>query len=483
MTLYHGFQAVIGLEVHAQIATRTKLFSAAPADVFGQPANACVGFVDVAMPGMLPVINQQCIYQAIKLGLAVGGSIRTTSVFERKHYFYPDNPAGYQISQYKHPLVEDGSLTIRDGAGQEKVVRLQRIHVEQDAGKSLHDQDPSLSYVDFNRAGVGLMEIVSHADMTGPEDVVAYVKTLQALVRRLGVCAGDMEKGHLRVDANISVHKPGTPWGTRVELKNMNSTRFLGQAVAYEIQRQIQVLQSGQTLVQETRTYDPATHTTRSMRLKESDTDYFYIPDPDLPVLIIDPAVVQALAMELPETPRDQQARYVADYGLSAYEAGVLAQDWDVSALFEQTLVHVGAEGHKLTAQWILGEVMALANKRECTVSELSLCPKQLAGLMNKLAEKSLSHTLAKEVFAVMLQTGQSADAVMHERGLVQISDPGQIQVWVDRVVADYPAQVQQYRGGKMTLLGFFVGQIMRLSGGKANPSMVQERITKTLEG
>ncbi len=477
------FETVIGLEIHAQIVSESKLFSGSTTQVFGKDPNACVSFLDIAMPGMLPTLNQECVNQAIRLGLAIGGSIRLESILDRKHYFYPDNPAGYQISQYQSPIVEDGVMRIHNENKTWKTIRIQRIHIEQDAGKSLHDQDPKQSYVDFNRAGVGLMEIVSHPDLSSPEEVIDYVKRLRCLMRYLGVCHGDMEKGQLRVDANVSVRKPGAPLGTRVELKNMNSLKFLQSALYYEIDRQIAEITDGGKITQETRTYDIASGKTKTMRTKEVADDYFYFPDPDLLPIIVDAEHVKALRDALPETPWDKHTRFIQIYGLSDYDAELLVNDIDIAAFFEQTVSHLSdASLAKLAANWILGELFATLNRTNTDLSELRITPEHLAGLISAVAGNQLSNLLAKEVFAIMFETGQAPVIIMEQRGLTQVSDHEQVQAWICAVLDREKDNVQAYFSGKDKLFAFFVGQVMKESKGKANPQFIQELLAQSLD-
>jgi aspartyl-tRNA(Asn)/glutamyl-tRNA(Gln) amidotransferase subunit B len=478
----NGFQAVIGLEIHAQIVSESKMFSGAPSRVFGCEPNACVSFVDAAFPGMLPVLNQACVHQAIKLGLGIGGTVNARSVMERKHYMYPDNPSGYQISQYRNPLISGGTMTIKDDDGQEKIIRLNRIHIEQDAGKSLHDQSVAFSCIDMNRAGVGLMEIVSEPDLNTPDEVVNYVKAFRCLMRHFGVCHGDMEKGNLRVDANISIRRPDDPLGTRVELKNMNSLRFLHAALHYEIDRQIQCVTKDQTIVQETRMFDVNTGQTVSMRVKETDTDYFYFPDPDLPKLVIDPETIQSITDTLPETPRQKQQRFMHDYGLSQYDAELLVEDVDVAHFFESALAHVTEKNAgKTLANLMIGDMFATLKKHEKTINQRPISVEHIAELADILTRKELSNLLGKDVFAIMFDTGQSPHTIMKEHNLVQISDTGALQTWIQEVLETNTDKVNDYFNGKEKLLGYFVGQVMKASKGKANPQKIQDLLKETL--
>jgi aspartyl-tRNA(Asn)/glutamyl-tRNA(Gln) amidotransferase subunit B len=477
-----SFETVIGLEIHAQIVSQSKLFSGSPSQVFGKDPNSCVSFLDIAMPGMLPTLNQECVDQAIRLGLAINGTIRLVSHMDRKHYFYPDSPAGYQISQYQHPVVEDGELAIQGPEHTWKTIRIQRIHIEQDAGKTIHDRDPHQSYVDFNRAGVGLMEIVTHPDLSSPEEVIDYVKRVRCLMRYLGVCHGDMEKGQLRVDANVSVRKPGEPLGTRVELKNMNSLKFLQNALYYEIDRQIQELSQGRQLIQETRTYDVASGKTRTMRTKEIADDYFYFPDPDLLPIVLSTDHVNALAKALPETPWAKHARFVNSYGLSDYDANLLVEDMDVAAFFEETVTHLSDPAWaKLAANWILGEFFGMLKRTQTGFLQSRITTKHLAELVTCVATKQLSNLLAKEVFSFMFETGHAPTVIMDQKGLTQVSDQSQVQTWISCVLQREKDNLAAYLSGKDKLFAFFVGQVMKESKGKANPQFIQELLEKSL--
>lgn len=477
------FEAVIGLEIHAQIMSESKMFSGSPSHVFGQDPNSCVSFVDAAFPGMLPVLNKVCVHQAIKLGLGVGGSINKRSVMERKHYMYPDNPSGYQISQHRHPLVSGGQMIIKDDTGQNKTIRLNRIHIEQDAGKSLHDQNAYFSCIDMNRAGVGLMEIVSEPDLNTPDEVINYVKAFRCLMRHFKVCRGDMEKGNLRVDANISVRRPGEPLGTRVELKNMNSLRFLHAALHYEIARQIHCLENEQEIVQETRMFDVNTGQTVTMRTKEKATDYFYFPDPDLPDLVIAPETIENIKNNLPETPRQKQKRFMDEYAVSEYDAELLVEDIEVADFFENALGHITEKkSGKTLANLMIGEMFATLKKQEKSIAQCRILPEQMAKLADILYRKDLSNLLAKEVFAAMFETGHDPISIMQERNLVQISDTGSLTTWIQDAIAQNEDKVLEYLGGKDKLFGYFVGQVMKMSKGKANPQKIQDLLKKHLD-
>lgn len=470
------FEAVIGLEVHAQIVSHTKLFSSAPSDVFGKDPNSSVSFVDVAFPGMLPVINEECIKKAILMGIAVKGSVRLVSIFERKHYFYPDNPSGYQISQYRSPIIEGGIIPIQDSLGNIKNIHLHRIHIEQDAGQNIHDQDPSFSYVNFNRAGIGLMEIVSHPELNTADEVVNYVKQLRCLMRYLGVCHGDMEKGQLRVDANVSVHLPGENLGTRVEIKNMNSLKFLHQAVQYEIQRQIIAIESNQPITQETRSFDVVNGVTKPMRTKEDAFGYCYFPDPDLSALVLEQKTIELIANDLPELPWEKRDRYVNEFGLSSYDAKLLVEEKETAIFFEQVISTLSSnELYKLAANWVTGELFANLNRNKICISDCPITPKHLAELVLCISKKELSNLLAKEVFIHMWETRGSPKDIMIEKGLTQVLDQGQLRQWAKDVIEREESQVKQYLGGKDKVLAYLIGQVMKESKGKGNPQMIQK--------
>jgi len=473
------WEYVIGLEVHAQIVSVSKLFSGA-ATSFGAEPNSQVSPVDAGMPGMLPVINMTCIAQAVKTGLAIEGQINRHSVFDRKNYFYPDLPQGYQISQYKQPVVSEGRLTIEMEDGTEKVVGIERLHVEQDAGKSLHDQDPGHSYVDLNRSGVGLMEIVSKPELRSPEEAAAYVRKLRSILRYVGTCDGNMQEGSLRVDANVSVRKPGGELGTRCEIKNLNSVRFMSRAIEYEALRQIDILESGGKVAQETRLFDVGRGETRSMRSKEEAHDYRYFPDPDLLPLRIEQDWINAIAASMPELPDDKRRRFVAEYGLSPYDASVLVAEQENAAFYEKV-----AEGRdkKLAANWMISELFGQLNKAGKGVDDSPVSAEALGGLIDLIADDTISGRTAKEVFAEMFESGRSAAQIVEDKGLRQVTDTGAIDAVIDEVMARETEKVAEYRSGKDKLFGFFVGQVMRASGGKANPKLVNDALKKKLDG
>jgi aspartyl-tRNA(Asn)/glutamyl-tRNA(Gln) amidotransferase subunit B len=471
------WETVIGLEVHAQIASQAKLFSGA-ATAFGAAPNTQVSTVDAAFPGMLPVINRFCVEQAVKTGLGLDAAINLESVFERKNYFYPDLPAGYQISQYLQPVVGHGRvvLDMRDAAL--RVIGVTRLHLEQDAGKSLHDRHPTLSYVDLNRAGIGLMEIVSEPDLRSAEEAGIYLRKLRAILRYLGTCDGNMEEGSLRVDANVSVRLPGKPYGTRCEIKNLNSVRHVMQAIDYEARRQIAVLEEGGTIAQETRHFDVGRGITRPLRSKEEAHDYRYFPDPDLLPLVLDPDWVEVLRRQLPELPDAKKARYVSALGLGPDDAAVLVAEPATARFFEQV-----AEGRdaRTAANWVSGDLFAALNRLGTGIEGSPVSPAQLGGLIDLVADGTLSGRLAKEVFAEMVATGAEAGAIVERRGLRQVTDRGAIEAAIDTVLAAEPDRLAEYRAGRDKLYGFFVGRIMKATQGKANPALVNELLTQKL--
>ena len=462
------WEVVLGLEVHAQVASDAKLFSGASTG-FGAAPNAHVSLVDAAFPGMLPVINRRCVEQAVRTGIGLKAQINLTSRFDRKNYFYPDLPAGYQISQFKEPIVGEGELTVERDDGTSFTVGIERLHLEQDAGKSIHDLDPNWTYVDLNRAGVALMEIVSRPDLRSPEDAAAYVKTLRALVRRLGTCDGDMEKGNLRADVNVSVRKPGGALGTRCEIKNVNSMRFIQQAVVYEAARQVEVLEDGGSIVQETRLYDPGKGETRSMRSKEEAHDYRYFPDPDLLPLEIDPAWVKAIEASLPELPDALRGRLQSQYGLSPYDARVLAADHLLADYFE-----TAAKGRdaKLVANWVSNDLVGRLGKSEQSIEDSPIPPADIAELVALIEDGTVSSRIAKDVFERMWAGERSPKAIVEAHGLVQVTDTSALEVIVDRLIATNPDKAAAVKA-KPQAVGWFVGQVMKETAGKANPAAV----------
>ncbi len=471
------WEMVIGLEVHAQIVSNAKLFSGA-STAFGAEPNSQVSLVDAAMPGMLPVINGYCVEQAVRTGLGLKAEINLVSVFDRKNYFYPDLPQGYQISQYSRPIVGKGKLLIDLPDGAVKEIGITRLHMEQDAGKSLHDQHPTKSYVDLNRSGVALMEIVSEPDLRGPEEATAYVTKLRSILRYLGTCDGNMDQGSLRCDVNLSVRRPGEPFGTRCEIKNVNSIRFIRQAIEYEARRQIEILEDGGTIDQETRLFDASRGETRSMRSKEEAHDYRYFPDPDLLPLELDQSWVDEIKATLPELPDEKKRRFVEDYGVPVYDAGVLVADRETADFFE--VVARGRDG-RLASNWVIGDLFGLLNKSGLAITESPITAEKLGGLLDLIADNTISGRIAKEVFEAMWETGKSAGDIVEEKGLRQITDTGAIETAIDEVLARESAKVEEYRSGKDKLFGFFVGQVMKATGGKANPKLVNEVLRKKL--
>ena len=467
------WEVIVGMEVHAQVASKAKLFSGASTEFGGAP-NSHVSLVDAAMPGMLPVINRECVTQAVRTGLGLQAKINLKSRFDRKNYFYPDLPQGYQISQYQEPVVGEGAVEVDDGGGGTFSVGIERLHLEQDAGKSLHDQHATMSYVDLNRSGVALMEIVSKPDIRSSEEAKAYVTKLRSILRYLGTCDGDMEKGSLRADVNVSVRRPGEPYGTRCEIKNMNSIRFIGEAIEHEARRQIDLIEEGHSIDQETRLFDPGKGETRPMRSKEEAHDYRYFPDPDLLPLEFDQAYVDALAAKLPELPDAKRARYVGDLGLSAYDAGVLTADRDTAHFFEAVLSGGSAGGRnaKLAANWVINELAGRLNREGRTIADSPISAAQLGGLIDLIASNIISGKIAKDVFEMMWSEGGEASAIVEARGWKQVTDTGAIEKVVDEVLAANPDKVADAKA-KPAALGWFVGQVMKASGGKASPQVV----------
>lgn len=483
MSLIEGrtgsWEVVIGLEVHAQVIAEAKLFSGA-ATAFGADPNTQVSLVDAAMPGMLPVINEKSIEQAVRTGLGIKARINRDSVFDRKNYFYPDLPQGYQISQFSDPIVGEGEIILDMPDGESRPVGITRIHLEQDAGKSLHDQDPNSTYVDLNRSGVTLMEIVSEPDMRSAAEAAAYVTKLRAIMRYLGTCDGNMEQGSLRCDANVSVRKPGEALGTRCEIKNVNSIRFLQQAIDYEARRQIEIVEDGGTITQETRLFDSAKGVTRSMRSKEDAHDYRYFPDPDLLPLTLTEDFVARIKEGLPELPDDKKDRFVADYGLSQYDAGVLVADRAIAEYFET--VAKGRDA-KIAVNWITSDLFGVLNKRGLDIEDSPVPADRLGGLIDLIADGTISGRIAKDVFDDMVETGKDAAAIVDEKGLKQVSDTGEIEAIIDGIIAGADKQVGQFKSGNEKIIGWFVGQVMQQTQGKANPKIVNEILRKKLSG
>lgn len=472
------WEVVIGLEVHAQITSQSKLFSGAPI-TFGAETNQNVSFVDAGMPGMLPVINEKCIEQAVRTGLGMGSTINLVSIFDRKNYFYADLPAGYQISQYLDPIVTGGQIVLDMSDGTQKTINVTRLHVEQDAGKSLHEHSPKYSFIDLNRAGVALMEIVSEPEMRSPEEAGLYFKKLRTILLYLDTCDGDMDRGNMRCDANVSVRRPGeTTFGTRCEIKNVNSVRFLMKAIEFEAARQVEIIEAGGTIDQETRLFDSATGETRTMRSKEDAHDYRYFPDPDLLPLVLTQEYVDAIRATLPELPDQKKQRYMTDFGLSSYDAAVLTSEKEISAYFEEAAKDRDA---KLTANWVTAELFARLNKLGVPITESPVSATSLGELIGLIEDNTISGKIAKTVFEKMCESGKPAKQIVEEEGLVQVTDTGAIESAIDEVLASNPDKVAEYKSGKDKLFGFFVGQAMKATAGKANPAMLNDILKKKL--
>ncbi len=471
------WEIVVGLEVHAQVISRAKLFSGSATD-FGAPPNTQVSFIDAAFPGMLPVINEECVAQAVRTGLGMGAHINLVSRFDRKNYFYADLPQGYQISQFAHPIVGAGNVEIELSDGSTKKIGVTRLHLEQDAGKSLHDQDPAKTYIDLNRSGVALMEIVSEPDIRSPEEAGAYLRKLRQLLRYLGTCDGNMEEGSMRADVNVSVRHAGEPFRTRCEVKNVNSIRFVMQAVEAEARRQIDVWEEGGTVLQETRLYDPGRGETRSMRSKEDAHDYRYFPDPDLLPLVLDESWVASLRAELPELPDAKRTRFVREYGLPFVDSGVLTTEQVIADFYEE--VARGRDG-KIAANWVIGDFFAGLNRTGHTIENAPVSAAALGKLLDLIADGTINGKIAKEVLEAMMDTGKAADAIIEARGLRQVVDTGAIDAAVDAVLAANPDKIAQYKAGKDKLFGFFVGQVMKAMAGKGNPALVNEAVRRQL--
>ena len=483
----HDWELVIGMEVHAQVASKSKLFSGA-STLFGAEPNSNVAFVDAAMPGMLPVINEFCIEQAVRTGLGLKAQINLKSAFDRKNYFYPDLPQGYQISQLYHPIVGEGEVLVDMEPGIARLVRIERIHMEQDAGKSIHDMDPNMSFVDLNRTGVCLMEIVSKPDIRGPEEAAAYVLKMRQILRYLGTCDGNMQNGNLRADVNVSICRAGqyekyqetqdfSPLGTRCEIKNMNSMRFIQAAIDVEARRQIAIVEGGGEVTQETRLYDPDKNETRSMRSKEEAHDYRYFPDPDLLPLEIEQAWVDEIEASLPELPDAKKARFVNAFGLSEYDASVLTAEVANAAYFE-----AAAEGRdgKLVANWVINELFGRLKKEGADITDSPVLPAQLGGIADLIASDAISGKIAKDLFEIVYTEGGDPAQIVEERGMKQVTDTGAIETAVDQIIADNPAQVEKAKANPK-LAGWFVGQVMKATGGKANPKAVNEIVAAKL--
>jgi aspartyl-tRNA(Asn)/glutamyl-tRNA(Gln) amidotransferase subunit B len=477
-----SWETVIGLEIHAQLATRSKIFSGSPT-AFGAEPNTQANLVDLGYPGVLPVLNGDAVRMAVRFGLATGAKIARRSVFARKNYFYPDLPKGYQISQYERPVVENGTLEIVLEDGTRKTIGITRAHLEEDAGKSLHEDFHGLSGIDLNRAGTPLLEIVSEPDLRSAREAVAYMKKIHTLVRYLDICDGNMQEGSFRCDANVSVRPVGqAEYGTRAEIKNLNSFRFVERAINYEIERQIELIEGGGKVAQETRLYDPDKGETRSMRSKEEANDYRYFPDPDLLPLEIDEATIDAVRASLPELPDEKAARFVREHGLSDYDAGVLTASKELAQYYETVVAKLGSQP-KLAANWVMGELSGALNRDNLDVAQARVTAEALAGLLSRIVDNTISGKIAKEVFEAMWLEGKDADAIIEAKGLKQITDSSAIERAIDEVMAKNPGQLADYRSGKDKLFGFFVGQVMKATGGKANPAQLNELLKRKLSG
>ena len=470
------WEVVIGMEVHAQVASEAKLFSGASTEFGGAP-NSHVSLVDAAMPGMLPVINEECVRQAIRTGLGLTAKINLKSVFDRKNYFYPDLPPGYQISQYKSPVVGEGAVTVDLENGESVTIGIERVHLEQDAGKSIHDRHPTYSYVDLNRAGVALMEIVSKPDLRSADEAKAYIAKLRSILRYLGTCDGDMEKGNLRADVNVSVRRPGDPLGTRCEIKNVNSIRFIGQAIEHEARRQIEIIEEGGVIQQETRLFDAGRGETRSMRSKEEAHDYRYLPDPDLLPLEFDQTYVDELKKNLPELPDEKKARFMRDFSLSAYDAGVLVAERETADYFET--VAKGRDG-KTAANWVINELFGRLNKESIDIVNSPVTANQLASMLDLIKDGTISGKIAKDLFEIVWIEGGDPRAIVEQRGMKQVTDTGAIEKVVDEIIARHPDKVADAKTNPKAI-GWFVGQVMKSSGGKASPQAVNDILKRKL--
>ena len=474
--MIEGWNLVIGIEIHAQVNSKSKLFSSSPTD-FGSKPNSQVSLIDAAMPGMLPVINKFCIEQAVKSGIGLNAKINKKSIFDRKNYFYQDLPQGYQISQYKDPIVGEGFVEIETENGQKKI-GVERLHLEQDAGKSLHDQDPNFTFVDLNRSGIALMEIVSKPDMSSPEEAVEYVRKVRSILRYLGTCDGNMEQGSLRADVNVSVNKPGNELGTRCEIKNLNSFKFIHAAIVYEAKRQIKLIEQGESVNQETRLFNTQSGETRSMRSKEDAHDYRYFPDPDLLPLTLDDDWIRGLQDSITELPDQIKERFINEYSLSSYDANIIVSDKATSKYFEDVVKN---RNPKLVTTWVTGELFSILNKKNLIIEDSPITSKQLGELVDNIENGKISNRQAKEVLEEMCESGKGALEIIDEKGLSQISDENEIESLVDNVLNSNPENVKKYKNGKDKLFGFFVGEAMKLSKGKANPKIVNDLIKKKL--
>ena len=473
------YEVIIGLEVHAQVLSNSKLFSGS-ATKFGAEPNTQVSLIDSAFPGMLPVINEECVKQAVRTGLGLNAKINNYSVFDRKNYFYADLPQGYQISQYKNPIVGEGKVLLDMPYGS-KEVGIERLHLEQDAGKSIHDMDPTSTYVDLNRSGIALMEIVSKPDLRSPEEVNAYIKKLRSIMRYLGTCDGNMQEGSLRADVNVSVRKVGDKkFGTRCEIKNVNSIKFMQMAIEYEAKRQVELIESGKTIDQETRLFDTKKNETRSMRSKEDAHDYRYFPDPDLLPLKLEQKLIDDLKKSLPELPDQKKERFIKEYSLTPYEANVLVSEKEISDYYEEV---AKLSDKKLAATWMLGDFFAMLNDKGLNITQSPVSAKNLAELVQSIKSGEISGRIAKEVFEIMVQSGDNPKKIIESKGMKQQSDPKELEIMINEILTKNKDKVDQYRSGKDKLFGFFVGQVMKVSGGKANPQLVNEILKKLLKG
>jgi aspartyl-tRNA(Asn)/glutamyl-tRNA(Gln) amidotransferase subunit B len=483
MSLIEGrtgdWEIVIGLEVHAQVTSKSKLFSGASTE-FGAEPNTQVSLVDAAMPGMLPVINERAVEQAVRTGLGLNAQINLVSVFDRKNYFYPDLPQGYQISQFLDPVVGTGEIEIDLEDGTSRTIGITRLHLEQDAGKSIHDMDPRKTLIDLNRSGVALMEIVSEPDMRSAEEAGAYIAKIRSILRYLGTCDGNMQEGSMRADVNVSVRKPGGDLGTRCEIKNVNSIRFVRQAIEHEARRQIEILEDGGKIDQETRLYDPDRDETRSMRSKEEAHDYRYFPDPDLLPLELEQSWVDAIRETLPELPDQKKRRFINDYGLSTVDAGTLVAERETAEFFEQV---ASGRDAKIAANWVMGELFGALNRSDTDIGESPVSAAHLGKLVDLIGDGTVSNRLAKDVFEIMFDTGDDPEKIVEEKGMKQLTDTGAIEAAVDAAIVNGAAQVEQFRAGNEKVLGWFVGQVMQATQGKANPQAVNEILRKKLAG
>ena len=471
------WEVVLGLEVHAQISASSKLFSSA-STAYGAEPNSQVNLVDAGMPGALPVINKECIKQAIITGLGLNAKINLKSIFDRKNYFYPDLPQGYQISQFEYPIVGNGFINIETEEGTKKI-GITRLHLEQDAGKSLHDQDFDNSFIDLNRSGCALMEIVSEPDLRSPADASEYVKKLRSILRYVGSCDGNMEKGNMRADVNVSVREFGSELGTRCEIKNVNSIKFIQQAIEYEAKRQVEILESGGKIQQQTRLFDSQNCETRAMRSKEESHDYRYFPDPDLPPLLIDSQLVEELSKSLPELPDKKKERFIKEFGIKNYDAEILVSEKFIADFFEELIPH---RDPKLVLSWLTGELFSYLNKRNLNIVNSGISVNKLGNLIDLIQNGTLSNRMAKEIFEEYLDNDKSAIDLVNEKGMTQVSDDKEIDLMIDKVLEENPKMLEQYNSGKEKLFGFFVGQVMKISDGKANPQMVNNLLSKKLK-